>query len=175
VSARSPATASTASVVVAATVPSATSLDPSGCASGSPGRTSFGIVQPGASVVTGFDCVVEFGSSNDAARLRIAQSDRLGAAMWKATQGTLDASFDGDDVATATGAGAGWDQAFAVTASFCTARLLATGAPDTTFGGDGTVSTDLTATMDLRFGLRTAPTQPPGRYSAPITFDVVAP
>jgi hypothetical protein len=31
------------------------------------------------------------------------------------------------------------------------------------------------ATANLRFGLRTAPNQPPGRYTAPITFQVVAP
>ena len=31
------------------------------------------------------------------------------------------------------------------------------------------------ATAQLRFGLRTAPNQPPGTYIAPITFDVIAP
>ena len=32
-----------------------------------------------------------------------------------------------------------------------------------------------TARADLRFGLRTSVSQPPGRYIAPVTFDVVAP
>lgn len=76
--------AASSGTVVGATVPSATWLDPAGCASDTPGITSFGSVTPGASVVTPNDCVLKFGSSNDIASLHIAQTDGGGIAMMAA-------------------------------------------------------------------------------------------
>ncbi len=89
------ATGASSSTVVSVTIPSATSIDATGCASGTANITDFGLVLPGTSAVTSSNCIVRFGSSNDTASLRVAQQDRLGGAMWQHTRGALDASFDG--------------------------------------------------------------------------------
>lgn len=62
-------------------VPSATTLSATGCMPDTPDRTSFGVVQPGSGIVTGLDCDVSFGSSNDSSTLRAYQSDGRGSAM----------------------------------------------------------------------------------------------
>jgi uncharacterized delta-60 repeat protein len=86
--------AATSSTVVGATVPSATTLDASTCAT-STSATNLGIVLPGATARTAADCVVTFGSSNDTSRLRMFQSDGGGAAMWHPTDGPLDPGIGG--------------------------------------------------------------------------------
>jgi uncharacterized delta-60 repeat protein len=88
-----PAPGATASTVVGVTIPSATNLSASGCASGVPGRTDFGTVLPTSKVVTTLDCSVVFGSSNDTAKLRIAQHDGSGVAMAGLPGATLTAGF----------------------------------------------------------------------------------
>lgn len=105
-----PGTAATSNVVVAAQVPSATNLDASGCATGQANRTEFGTVMPGSSMVTGLDCSVLWGSSNDTATLRAYQSSGgLGSAMTKpptTTTQTLSGSRTMDlEMATAS---VGW-------------------------------------------------------------------
>ncbi len=70
-------------VVVTADIPNATALDITGCAPDSSGITTFGSVSPGTTTKTWNDCTVQFGSSNDSASLRIAQSDGTGTAMRK--------------------------------------------------------------------------------------------
>ncbi len=93
--------------MVGVDVPSATSLDASGCAANVADRTHFGTVLPGASAVTGVDCTVTFGSSNDVGRLRVAQSDGSGIGMFQYTRGALDPGFSGDGMAfTSIGPGA---------------------------------------------------------------------
>lgn len=85
-----PASGATSSTVVTATVPSATTLDATACAAGAADVTDFGIVMPGSSAVTGTDCVVLFGSSNDTSMLLAYQTDQGGDAMRPApTVGTL--------------------------------------------------------------------------------------
>lgn len=69
------------STVVSVTVPSATQIDGTGCASATPGVTDFGVVLPGTDSVTGQDCLVTFGSSNDTSSLRLSQADGQGTAM----------------------------------------------------------------------------------------------
>jgi photosystem II stability/assembly factor-like uncharacterized protein len=74
------AASATASVVVSMTVPSASFVDASGCATNT-AATNFGVVLPGSSTTTSADCTVLFGSSNDVASLHLTQTDRLGGAM----------------------------------------------------------------------------------------------
>lgn len=69
-----PASGASSTVTVSMTVPSATSLDASGCQTGS-SATSLGILQPGASGITPADCTVVFGSSNDTASLRLSREN----------------------------------------------------------------------------------------------------
>jgi uncharacterized delta-60 repeat protein len=87
------ATAATGSVVVGATVPSATEMSMLGCQSGVAGTTSFGTLLPGASAVTTTDCTVSFGSSNNTSQLQVRQSDGSGVAMHAAPTGALDGGF----------------------------------------------------------------------------------
>lgn len=87
-----PAPAAIQNVVVSATVPSATSIDASGCVSAS-AATGLGTVLPGTGATTTSDCVVSFGSSNDTAALRVTQGDGTGAAMYRFTDGTPDTGF----------------------------------------------------------------------------------
>lgn len=77
------------STVIGATVPSATTLTTSTCASGTPGVTEFGNVLPGASVRTTADCIVTFGSSNDTSTLRLAQADGAGTAMQRVERAAM--------------------------------------------------------------------------------------
>jgi uncharacterized delta-60 repeat protein len=101
--ASAPAQGATSSTVVGATVPSATSIDAAGCATGVAGKTDFGAITAGSTNLTTIDCDVAFGSSNDTAQLRMRQSDGLGGGMWMPTRGTLDVDFDGPS-GTANGA-----------------------------------------------------------------------
>ncbi|MCZ4497291.1 MAG: hypothetical protein JWM25_1876 [Thermoleophilia bacterium] len=87
--------ASSATITVGATILSATTLDTTSCASGTP-ATQFGSLLPGASMVAAADCVVAFGSSNDTSLLSVVQADRAGHAMVRPTTGQLDTSFAGD-------------------------------------------------------------------------------
>lgn len=75
------ATGASSSTVVSVTVPSATSIDATGCASGVPGVTDFGAVLPGQSAVTTNDCVVSFGSSNATSMLMLTNASGGGPAM----------------------------------------------------------------------------------------------
>lgn len=159
------APAASSSTVVAATVPSATtiSVDPvdgvgGACRPGATAATHLGTVLPGASVVAAADCAVAFGSSNDTATLRVSQPDGGGVAMWGITSGRLDASFDGPTGAgngaiidPISGAGTDWlvsgaiqsDGAFVgagychngVNDDFCLVRYLHDGSLDPTFDG----------------------------------------
>ncbi len=82
-----PATGATGNTVVTADVTSATTLVPS-CAAGS-AATAFGTVLPGVNAVTGADCQVQFGSSNDTSMLMVHQTDRSGRAMFAQHFGTI--------------------------------------------------------------------------------------
>lgn len=93
--------AATSGTVVGATVPSATNISTSGCASLTAGITQFGAVLPGSSAVTTADCVVQFGSSNDTSSLRVSQPDGLGSAMWQLPT-VPDTTFSGDGSATSS-------------------------------------------------------------------------
>ena len=73
--------AATSGTVVSAIVPSATNLDASTCAAGTPGMTDLGAVLPGSPASSTTDCVVTFGSSNDSSTLRVSQADGVGTAM----------------------------------------------------------------------------------------------
>lgn len=84
--------ASSAAVVVQATIASATEMDTDGCA---PAATSFGSVLPGAIAAPNVDCVVTFGSSNSTSMLHAYQGDGLGSAMFRMTDGKLDTGWDG--------------------------------------------------------------------------------
>src|SRR5688500_16318353 len=76
------ATGASGSVVVSANIGSSTTVDPAACQSNTAGVTGFGTVLPGTNAVTGTDCTVRFGSSNDTASLRLRQADARGVAMW---------------------------------------------------------------------------------------------
>lgn len=80
-------------VVVTLDVASATSMSVTGCATGAPGVTNFGIVQPGTSAITSTDCQVGFGSTNDTAGLDVSQLDAGGSALYASGSGVLDGSF----------------------------------------------------------------------------------
>jgi hypothetical protein len=69
------------SVNVTLNIASATTVDPSGCLSGAPDITNFGIVQPAIPYATGTDCLVTFGSTNDSSMLRLFQQDGGGGAV----------------------------------------------------------------------------------------------
>lgn len=92
-----PARGATSGTVVGANVLSAGWLDPALCATGQAGRTSFGSVTAGSKTVTGADCEVRFGSSNDTAMLRVYQQDGGGTAMSGGPLGTPDTTFGGGD------------------------------------------------------------------------------
>lgn len=87
--------AATSGSVVGADVLSATAINATGCARDTPNVTSFGTLTSGSSAVTSLDCVVTFGSSNDSARLRIAQTDGVGDAMFQelGARGAFDGGF----------------------------------------------------------------------------------
>ena len=88
-----PAGGATAGTVVGATIPSATTLTTTACASGTANVTEFGSVLPGSPAVTSSDCVVTFGSSNDTARLEVRQRDARGSAMFRPAGDHLDPTF----------------------------------------------------------------------------------
>ena len=84
------------SVIVSGEVPSSSTMNTSGCQSGTAGITDFGTVVGGSSSVTTNDCSITFGSPNDTAKLRVYQSDGAGSAMSTWSSGTLDTSFSTD-------------------------------------------------------------------------------
>jgi uncharacterized delta-60 repeat protein len=145
--------AATSGTIVGASVPSVTSIDIAGCPSTTPGITAFGLVLPGTSLVTGTDCTIMFGSSNDTASVRAFQVDRAGVAMHSIPRGSLEQSFaasgtyianrsPGDDLYTAIArydddelVVAGWD---ATTTTFELQRIDAAGVLNTSFGSGGT-------------------------------------
>lgn len=147
--------------VVSALVPSATTLDISGCATGTANVTDFGVVMPATSSVTSSDCVVGFGSSNDSSSLRLGQQDGIGTAM-TGPHGRLDPSFGTAAGYTRTAIGPTVDETFAValqsdgkllavgdtyngsTWDMGLARYNADGTLDTTYGGgDGVATLDI--------------------------------
>lgn len=159
--------AATSTSVVGATVPSATSIDASACAPDTPDVTSLGTVTAGATVITPLDCVVTFGSSNDTARLRVAQHDAVGDAMFMPLGGfgALDPVFAAgagslavagltvDDASTSGSPGGIARQsdgrilvAGENGATIEVRRLLPDGSPDATFS---TVSLTVCATQDV--------------------------
>jgi hypothetical protein len=89
----SSAPAATSNLTVTMTVMSNTTIDATGCATSTPGVTSFGTVLPGTGVRTSADCTVRFGSSNDTSTLRIGQLDRFGAAMFEHSRGAMHATL----------------------------------------------------------------------------------
>lgn len=147
--AASNAPAATSSTVVGATVPSATAVDASACAPAT-AATNLGTVPVGSTVFSSAACTVTFGSSNDSATLRIAQSDARGVAFARPTDGTLQSSFGAAGVATAAGVAVDDIESIFVQAdgkillggdsgsSVSITRLTAAGAVDTTFGTSGT-------------------------------------
>ncbi len=159
------ATAATSSTVVGATVPSATSIAIAGCQPNTPSVTDFGVVMPGASVVTGSDCVITWGSSNDTASLRIAESDGGGTAMNSMSDGSLDTAFGTGGIATTNLGGTESAEALLELDDGRTvvatqrgtfvgmARYAADGSPDPTFNGaSGTVEEDVGISIGV-FGL----------------------
>jgi uncharacterized delta-60 repeat protein len=95
------APAASSNVVVSLDVASSTTLDVDECAPGVADRTDFGTILPGTTSITGEDCEVVFGSSNDTARLELTQRDRSGVAMYSPyTDGRLDSDFATAGVAT---------------------------------------------------------------------------
>lgn len=73
--------ASSSGTTLGVDVPSAISLDTSGCASNSPGRTSFGNVVAGTTNLTSIPCTVQWNSSNDMSMLRMGRVNSTGSAM----------------------------------------------------------------------------------------------
>jgi uncharacterized delta-60 repeat protein len=93
------ATGATSGTVVGATVPSATQIDASTCATNT-AATNFGNLLPGVSALTPGTCIVQFGSSNDTSSLRLRQTDSSGVAMWRLPTGAPDTSYGGGDGAS---------------------------------------------------------------------------
>ncbi|MCW2924595.1 MAG: hypothetical protein JWM98_1999 [Thermoleophilia bacterium] len=150
-----PALGASSAIVVQMDVASATMVDTTSCAASSAG-VSFGIVQPGTSVVTGSDCTVGFGSTNDSATLLASQLDGQGVAMYQTPTGPLDAAFGTGGVVTADVVAddvardaiqqpdgkilvTGWTDDSGPS-EYLLARYSAAGVPDTTFSGDGFAS-----------------------------------
>ncbi|MCW2924043.1 MAG: hypothetical protein JWM98_1447 [Thermoleophilia bacterium] len=141
----------TSGTVVGATVPSATAVDGSACAPAS-AATNLGTVLAGSTVFSSAACTVTFGSSNDSATLRIAQSDGRGVAFARPTDGTLFSSFGTGGVGTVAGTAVDDIEAMLVQPdgkvllggdsgnSATVTRLKADGSLDTTFGTSGTVT-----------------------------------
>lgn len=155
--------AATSSTIVTATFTSASSVDTSGCLPAVNDKTSFGAMLPGGTSVTGADCSVVFGSSNDSAALRIAQADGRGDTMTIPMTGALDTSFDSDGMKQVVDAGIN-EQAIDVVVDgssrpviasvsgdaqdFMVERLTAAGALDTSFDTDGKAIVDFAADAD---------------------------
>lgn len=168
-----PAMSATSGTSVGATVVSATTLVTSACPGLTSGITDFGSIMPGSSNVTTVDCAVQFGSSNDSSTLRVSQSDTLGVGMFRPANGVLDSTFDGDG-RTTTGVG-GDDNAHAMLVqpdgkvltvghdqssggfNVTLVRYAVDGSLDTTFDGDGIVSTPIGAGSDQAFAVALQP------------------
>jgi uncharacterized delta-60 repeat protein len=140
-------------VVVTATVPSATSLNVTLCPNDTSGITNLGTVLPGSTAVTTSNCSLTFGSTNDSSMLRAYQFDQSGTAMALASTGVLDTTFDGDGRLTTAWTGTSIAYAMAiqpdgrmvaagtsnqgVSPDFAVARYLNDGSLDTSFNGTG--------------------------------------
>jgi hypothetical protein len=107
------ASAATSSATLSATVLSATYLDPSSCATGTAGVTSFGTVTAGSSSVTTADCDITWGSSNDTASLYLHRADSTSTSMRAYDLDELDQGFGTGGQATQD-AGADDDEGRAV-------------------------------------------------------------
>ena len=157
------ASGASSSTTIGATEPSAARIDAAGCASGTPGVTDFGVVMPSTKAVTGTDCTVKFGASNDTAMLRLYQAEggngmtaladgSLDTAGWGAPNGYSSIDLGGEEFAEAlttlpdgrvyvAGDRAG---------DLVVARLTAAGALDTTFNSpNGYVTTALDPSSGL--------------------------
>lgn len=142
-------------VVVTATVPTATNISTTGCADGG-AATSFGNVLPGSSQVTTAGGTITFGSSNSTASLRMSQVDGQGTAFNRASNGAADGGWGAGGTATLARAdddyagGIGLQstgmvvQAFGGT-DFHASRFTSAGAIDLTFGTAGVASKDVAA------------------------------
>lgn len=147
----------TSTVTVSAMVPSATSLDISGCTAAS---RQFGTLPPGSSAVTPTSCRVSYGSSNDVARLRMTQQDGRLRAMHRPATGPLDTAWGSSGqrlVATSPGSENARAMALAADGSAYVAgfsddagtwrvrvtKLLSDGSVDTSFGTSGVLTTPL--------------------------------
>lgn len=170
--AATPAAGVSSSTVVAATVPSATNLDASGCPAAAP-ATSLGTVLPGASAITTADCTVVFGSSNDTSMLRINQTDRIGNGMWRPANTVapyLPFDTDGRQTAVAGTASTGYavvraddgslfvvGSATMASSDWIIAKFTPSGAPDTSWDGDGIVTTDFFGESDIAYDVALQP------------------
>ncbi|MCW2927063.1 MAG: hypothetical protein JWM86_1031 [Thermoleophilia bacterium] len=152
---RDGAHAASSATVVAATVPSATSIDVTGCPANTPGVTQLGSMLPGSVVATTVDCTVSFGSSNQTASLRMSEFDGGGRAMHRVNSGAPDPTFGGSgSLRTDLSIGGSVDSLNVVTRQsdgklllgglatgtsgiFTVARLTTTGALDPTWGTGG--------------------------------------
>ena len=146
-------------------------IDAGGC--NTPPVTDFGTVNLGSSNVTSADCVVKFGASNDTSALRVYQQDGRGKAMFRPPSGVADPTFDGNAgmptpfqgngfVSTAFSAGLDQFEAIAVQtdgkivavgvsnggaggSDFAVARYNTDGSLDTTCGGNGKPTFNITS------------------------------
>ncbi|MBC7460995.1 MAG: hypothetical protein H7287_06500 [Thermoleophilia bacterium] len=150
--------ASSASITVAATVVSASTIDVSACIGSS---INFGAMQPGSSLITSSDCAITFGSSNDTASLLVNQTDGVGRAMASDPVGP-DATFGaGGTYSVPNGAASNSTMSGFVQADgklvatnwvsqsngepFMLSRYLASGTIDTGFGTNGWVAITISA------------------------------
>jgi hypothetical protein len=146
----------------------------------------FGTITPGVPAVTASDCTITFGSNTDVAGVRLYQADGVGTAM-----GTI------PDFVPGTSDWTSGTAAFGACLRASNAGVAATWAVD----GDGSCTSSNTdpwrailpvsttasevaqttssgindASIQLRFGLRTAPTAAVGTITAPLVVEVLAP
>ncbi len=89
-----PGGAATSATIVDVTIPTVTDVVATGCLPGVAGRTDFGLVTPGSSVVTTSDCRLVLGTNGATSQLLITQTDGLLAPMFMPARGPLDVTFD---------------------------------------------------------------------------------
>lgn len=177
----------TQSQTVMFTIPSTVSLDASGCPSATVGVTDFGSVARGSSITTTGDCDISFGSSNDSAMLRVAQTDGIGSALVSGGNSFPDYLSATSDWSTGTGmfgaclrtVGGGVVSDWATTSACGTTDANPWNhIPQTTAPANAKIAHTTapgTATVSLRFGARVWVDQPTGTYTAQVTFEAVSP
>ena len=182
--------AASSNVTVSVDVATVTSIDVSGCASGTSNVTDFGFVVATSSAVTSADCSVTWGSNSSNSMLKTYQQDGTGAAIQgpaaiadfvpSTTDWVSGANMFGACLRAFSGANVAATWTVDGDAS-CTAnnsdpwrRIQPTSASVGAKVAEATTSTT-DATVKIRFGVRTASSQAVGSYSAPIVFEVVAP